>query len=103
MIQTPKQVGFHMPAEWEEHSAIWLAWPHDKLSFPKLEKVEADVVKIMVNNNNFISMEEIDKLYTNKNIFLRNENALIFNKKSTGYTFSEEALDLIKIENKNLK
>src|ERR1700729_4169269 len=47
MTETPKQSGFHMPAEWEEHSAIWLAWPHDKISFPKLEKVESDVIKII--------------------------------------------------------
>jgi len=47
MTETPKQSGFHMPAEWEEHSAIWLAWPHDTISFPKLEKVENDVVKII--------------------------------------------------------
>jgi agmatine deiminase len=47
MIQTPKQLGFIMPAEWEKHSAIWLAWPHDKISFPKLEKVEDAVVAII--------------------------------------------------------
>ena len=39
-----------MPAEWEEHSAIWLAWPHDKISFPTLEKVEKDVVKHYFRN-----------------------------------------------------
>lgn len=37
-----------MPAEWEPHKAIWLAWPHDELTFPgRLEKVENDVVKII--------------------------------------------------------
>ncbi len=36
------------PAEWEPHSAIWLAWPHDEISFPgRIPKVEADVVKII--------------------------------------------------------
>ncbi len=25
---TPKELGYHMPAEWEEHEATWLAWPH---------------------------------------------------------------------------
>ncbi|HVY68263.1 MAG TPA: agmatine deiminase family protein [Patescibacteria group bacterium] len=23
-----------MPAEWEPHRAVWLAWPHDEISFP---------------------------------------------------------------------
>lgn len=37
-----------MPAEWEPHSAIWLAWPHDEISFPgRVPKVEQDVIKII--------------------------------------------------------
>jgi agmatine deiminase len=39
-MQTPKELGFHMPAEWEPHSAVWLAWPHDPVSFPFLEQAE---------------------------------------------------------------
>jgi len=30
-----------MPAEWEPHEAVWLAWPHDTTSFPYLEEAEA--------------------------------------------------------------
>jgi agmatine deiminase len=37
----PLELGFHMPAEWEPHSAIWLSWPYDTTSFPFLEKAEA--------------------------------------------------------------
>ena len=29
-----------MPAEWERHSAIWLSWPHDPVSFPHLKEAE---------------------------------------------------------------
>lgn len=37
-----------MPAEWEPHSAVWLAWPHDEISFPqRLEKVENEIVKMI--------------------------------------------------------
>lgn len=37
-----------MPAEWEPHSAVWLAWPHDEISFPgRVPKVEQDVIKII--------------------------------------------------------
>ena len=39
-MKTPKELGFHMPAEWEPHSAVWLAWPYDTTSFPFLEKAE---------------------------------------------------------------
>ena len=38
---TPRDLGFHMSAEWEPHSAVWLSWPHDTTSFPFLERAEA--------------------------------------------------------------
>ncbi|EKD78316.1 MAG: hypothetical protein ACD_41C00369G0005 [uncultured bacterium] len=50
MNETPKQLGYHMPAEWEPHTAIWLAWPHDPDSFPQLEQAEwafADFVAVI--------------------------------------------------------
>ncbi len=39
--KTPRELGFHMPAEWERHGAIWLSWPHDEESFPYLPRAEA--------------------------------------------------------------
>lgn len=32
--QTPAQLGFRMPAEWEPQTAIWLSWPHKRASWP---------------------------------------------------------------------
>lgn len=37
---TPRNRGFHMPAEWEPHDAVWLSWPHNPHTFPHLEAVE---------------------------------------------------------------
>jgi agmatine deiminase len=37
---TPRNRGFHMPAEWEPHDAVWLSWPHNRLTFPHLAEVE---------------------------------------------------------------
>ncbi|HVW26293.1 MAG TPA: agmatine deiminase family protein [Polyangiaceae bacterium] len=31
---TPRQLGFRMPAEWEPHAATWLAWPHNRDDWP---------------------------------------------------------------------
>ena len=46
---TPRSHGYAMPAEWEEHEATWLAWPHDPVTFPRrISKVEdryADIIK----------------------------------------------------------
>jgi agmatine deiminase len=32
--QTPRALGFRMPAEWEQHVATWLAWPHNREDWP---------------------------------------------------------------------
>jgi agmatine deiminase len=34
MEQTPSQLGFRMPAEWEPHAATWIAWPHNRDDWP---------------------------------------------------------------------
>ena len=47
--KTPKSLGFFMPAEWEKHDAIWLAWPHDRLTFPRLNKAEDAYAAIVKN------------------------------------------------------
>lgn len=33
-MTTPKELGFHFPAEFERHDATWLSWPHNKDSWP---------------------------------------------------------------------
>ncbi len=44
---TPRSLGYHMPAEWECHEAIWLSWPYDLDSFPDIEAVESAYVAII--------------------------------------------------------
>jgi agmatine deiminase len=47
-MTTLKKLGYRLPAEWEPHAAVWLAWPHDEISFPgRVEKVQSDVTKIV--------------------------------------------------------
>jgi agmatine deiminase len=31
---TPKQLGYHFPAEFAPHTATWLSWPHKEASWP---------------------------------------------------------------------
>jgi agmatine deiminase len=38
--QTPAELGFAMPAEWERHEATWLGWPHNESDWPgKLDTI----------------------------------------------------------------
>lgn len=38
--QSPEQLGFAMPAEWDRHEATWIAWPHHEADWPgKMEAV----------------------------------------------------------------
>ncbi len=39
---TPKQLGYYFPAEFEQHEATWLSWPHKEESWPgKIETIFA--------------------------------------------------------------
>src|SRR5450759_4007270 len=36
----PAEPGYAMPAEWEEHAATWLGWPHNETDWPdKLDTI----------------------------------------------------------------
>ncbi len=64
-LKTPVELGYRMPAEWENHDAIWLSWPHDPLTFPDcLEKVEDTYVQII---------KEIHES-ENVNLFVKDKN-----------------------------
>jgi agmatine deiminase len=47
--KTPAALGFRMPAEWEEQTAIWLSWPHNRATWPgqfrPVPHVFAEIVK----------------------------------------------------------
>ena len=45
---TPRSLGYSMPAEWMAHRATWLAWPHNRETWPtQLETVREVWVRIM--------------------------------------------------------
>ncbi len=49
--QTPRELGFQMPAEWEPHEATWLAWPHNHADWPgkfgPIPWVYAEIVRLL--------------------------------------------------------
>jgi len=44
---TPRNQGYHMPAEWEYHDAVWLAWPANEDTYPNLSEVERSYVQVI--------------------------------------------------------
>ena len=48
--ETPKNMGYFMPAEWERHDSTWMSWPYDQMTFPnRVKKVESAYVKMILS------------------------------------------------------
>ena len=49
--ETPRKLGYRMPAEWERHEATWLAWPHNPEDWPgkfqPIHWVYAEIVRLL--------------------------------------------------------
>ncbi len=44
----PAQQGFRMPAEWQQHEATWVAWPHNRETWPRnLEAAQHEFVRLV--------------------------------------------------------
>jgi agmatine deiminase len=47
--QTPRELAYRMPAEWEPHEATWIAWPHERTDWPgkfaPIPWIYADIVR----------------------------------------------------------
>lgn len=45
---TPAELGYFMPAEWQRHTATWLSWPKDPLTWPdRVPQVENIFLQMM--------------------------------------------------------
>lgn len=60
--RTPAGSGYHMPAEWEPHDAVWLSWPHDRETFSDLATVERAYIEIIATLR---GSETVNLLVTN--------------------------------------
>ena len=49
--ETPASLGYRLPAEWEPHAATWLAWPHNRETWPgmfdRIPSVWAELVRLI--------------------------------------------------------
>jgi agmatine deiminase len=83
MIKIPKELGYYMPAEWEKHSAVWLAWPYGNITFPNiLNSIEksycqiiksledSEKIKLIVLNNK--EKKRIEKILSKYGVNMKN-------------------------------
>jgi agmatine deiminase len=89
MENTPKELGYSMVAEWEKHSAVWLAWPYDTNSFPNIikdiEQSYCQIIKALENSEkvNLIVLSEEEKTRIEKillNFGINIDNIIFFIK-----------------------
>lgn len=80
--RTAQALGYHMPAEWEAHDAVWLSWPHDRETFPDLAAVEAAYVEIIAALR---GSETVNLLVTGERMRLRVEAMLEEEDVDTGH------------------
>ncbi|MDZ4858804.1 MAG: agmatine deiminase family protein, partial [Candidatus Hydrogenedentes bacterium] len=57
--QTPKSLGYRMPAEWEPHAATWFTWPRpDGISFPDKYETVPPVYANLIRE--LVQVEEVN-------------------------------------------
>jgi agmatine deiminase len=63
--ETPQELGYRMPAEWEPHEATWLAWPHNPDDWPgKFQVVPwlyAEIVRLLAARERVHILAENEK------------------------------------------
>jgi agmatine deiminase len=77
--KTPKQLGFHFPAEFAKHDATWLSWPHKEASWPgkidTIYPIYAQFIKL-VSEGEKVNINVVDELMREKAIrYLQQINA----------------------------
>ncbi|PIN84873.1 MAG: peptidyl-arginine deiminase [Candidatus Diapherotrites archaeon CG11_big_fil_rev_8_21_14_0_20_37_9] len=75
----PLSQGYKFPAEWETHAAVYLAWPHDIITFPEIEKAENAIAK-MIKALQETKSEKVKLFVTGKNMHKKAEKILLENK-----------------------
>lgn len=80
----PIEIGYRMPAEWEKHDSVWIAWPHDPTTFPsRVNEVE----------NIYLRLVKLIHTTEKVNLFVKDQAM----KEKTINLFKKEKIDLTRI------
>ena len=83
LTETPKDMGYSMPAEWEKHDSTWLAWPHDPVTFPdRVEKIEKVYLQIIssLSKNEYVNLFVTDLKMKDRVVKLLEQNQIDLQK-----------------------
>lgn len=109
---TPKELRYHMPAEWEPHEATWLSWPKNPETFPPsmIGKVEdaycsmigalssCEKVKLLVDSP--AHGEQVRKILAHRKI---DDGAVLFYKIRTSDVWMRDYCPIFVVNRKNGK
>lgn len=83
MQETPRQLGYRMPAEWDPHEATWLAWPHNPEDWPgkfqAIPWVYAEIVRLLAQHERVHMLVEDAKQQSRASSVLERANANLDN------------------------
>lgn len=74
-MNNQKKSSYRMPAEWEPHTAVWLAWPYDADTFPdRVQKAESAFVEMIsaVHSSELVELLVLDEAMTERSELMLN-------------------------------
>ena len=81
--ETPRALGYRMPAEWEPHQATWLAWPHNPQDWPgkfsSIPWLYAEIVRLLAEREHVHLVVEDAKTQSRVSGMLRRAHAPLQN------------------------
>ena len=73
---TPRSLGYSMPAEWVPHRATWLAWPHNRATWPSqletVREVWVQIIQTLALNEQVVLL--VNDEQTEQDVVLRLKN-----------------------------
>lgn len=70
MNEISKKLSVRMPAEWEPHNAVWLAWPYDEITFGSLNQKNNEINTSRLAKVEKVFVKIIDELQAGEQVKL---------------------------------
>ncbi len=78
MENTPRELGFRMPAEWEKQSAVWLQWPYEIPIYSSEQKAGDKTFQMKLEKTWLFQTSMTKGPYLPRNLFRNIMNIIIW-------------------------